>query len=142
MYDIFVGTQIVGQAEVIKEGLYYRFSCKCTPPDEGVHKIIVSDGDNTKDLGICVPKGERFCLVSRVPIKYLPGKKLQFTLEQKDKKEIAVPVSADEPFPNLDRLESAYLQESDEKAEIIINPVQDQLDSGRSPESPQKWEQP
>lgn len=136
LYDIYVDTQVVGQAEVIKEGLYYRFSCKCTPPDEGVYRIIVSDGENTKDLGICVPTGEWFCLVSRVPIKYLPGERLEFTLIPKDKQEKVVSVATDEPFADLDKLDSAHLQQSNGKTEIIIDPIPGQQDSDPNQESP------
>lgn len=142
LYDILMDTQVVGQAEVMREGLYYRFSCKCTPPDESIYRILVSDGNNTKDLGICVPAGEWFCLVSRVPVKHLPGDRLQFTLTSKDKKQTAVPVATDEPFPYLDMLETAGLQEVDGVTEIIIDPVQDQQGSDLIQESPHKWEQP
>ncbi len=142
MYDILMDSKVVGQAEVIKEGLYYRFSCKCTPPDESIHRIVVSDGNNTKDLGICVPTGEWFCLVSRVAVKNLPGVNLQFTLVSKDKKETAVPVATDEPFPHLDKLDSAHLLETEEKTEIIIDPAPDPQDSDPSQEFPHKWEQP
>ena len=142
MYDIMMNSQIVGQAEVIKEGLYYRFSCKCTPPNEGIHKIIVSDGKNTKDLGICVPTGEWFCLVSRVPVKNLPGEKLDFMLKLKDQKQTAVPVATDEPFPNLDELDNAYFQESEQGAAILIDPAPGQQDSDRSQESLHIWESP
>lgn len=142
MYDIYAGTQVVGRAEVIKEGLYYRFSCKCTLPDEGVYRIMVSDGNNTKDLGICVPTGEWFCLVSRVPIKYLSGDKLEFALVPKDRQELVVPVVTDEPFEDLDKLESAYLQQTDGKSKIIIDPIPSPQDSDPSQESPHIWEQP
>ena len=142
LYDIYAGTQVVGQAEVIKEGLYYRFSCKCTPPDEGVCRILVSDGCNTKDLGICVPTGEWFCLVSRVPIKYLSGDKLEFLLVPKDRQVSVVPVATNEPFPELDKLESAHLQEADGKTEVVIDPIPNQQDSDPSQESPHIWEQP
>ena len=140
MYDIYMGTQVVGQAEVTKEGLYYRFSCKCTPPDEDIYRITVSDGSNTKDLGICVPTGEWFCLVTRVPVEYLSGEKMEFSLLSKDRRATAVPVASNEPFPDLDKLESAYLQEADGKTEIIIDPAPDQQDSDQSQESPHKWE--
>jgi len=142
LYDIYAGTQIVGQAEVIKEGLYYRFSCKCTLPNEGVHRIMVSDGSNTKDLGICVPAGEWFTLVTRVPIKYLSGDKLAFALVPKDRQVVTVPVATDENFPDLDKLESAYLQDKDGKTEIIIDPILSPQDSDQSQEFPHIWEQP
>ena len=138
LYDIYMGTQVVGQAEVIKEGLYYRFSCKCTPPDEGIYRITVSDGNNTKDLGICVPTGEWFGLVTRVPVKYLSGDKLEFALVPKDSQVTAIPVVTNEPFADLDKLESAYLQEKDGKAEIIIDPTLSPQGSDPSQEFPHK----
>ena len=142
MYDIFAGTQVVGQAEVIKEGLYYRFSCKCTPPDEGIHRIMVSDGSSTKDLGICVPTGEWFCLVCRVPIKHLPGEKLEFSLVPKDTQATGIPVATNESFACLEKLDSAHLQEFEGKTEIITDPVPAPRDSDPSQESPHIWEQP
>lgn len=142
LYDIFMDTRVVGQAEVIKEGLYYRFSCKCTPPDGKIYKIAVSDGDNTKELGICVPTGEWFCLVRRVPVKYLPGEKLDFSLVPKNKEIAVVTVETDEPFDQLDRLDSSRLQESDGKTEILIDPAQDPPDNDQNRESPHIWEQP
>lgn len=140
MYDILMDTQVVGQAEVTKEGLYYRFTCKCTPPDDSVHRIFVSDGNNTKDLGICVPTGEWFCLVSRVPVKYLSGENLRFSLVPKEQR--GVPVKTGGAFSHLDKLETARLQEINGMSEIIIDPVQDPQDSDPSQESPHIWEQP
>lgn len=142
MYDIFADTQVVGQAEVTKEGLYYRFSCKCTPPDEGIYRIMVSDGVNTRDLGICVPTGEWFCLVCRVPLKYLSSDDLRFALVPKDSRAMVVPVATNEPFADLDKLSSAHLQVKEGVAEIVINPVQDPQDNDLSQESLHKWVQP
>ena len=142
LYDIMMDTQVVGQAEVIKEGLYYRFSCKCTPPNDEVHKIVVSDGSNTKDLGICVPEGEWFCLVSRTPVKHLPGETLRFTLIPQNKQQTTIPVAIDQPFSGLDKLESAYLQETEGSMQIVIDPIPNQQDSDPNQESLNRWEQP
>ena len=142
MYDIMMDSQVVGQAEVMQEGLYYRFSCKCTPPDNSIHRILVGDGNNTKDLGICVPTGEWFCLVARVPVKYLPGENLSFTLVSQTPQTAAITVKNDKPFLQLDQLESARLLENDGGFEVLIDPVPDPQDSDQSPESQHKWELP
>lgn len=141
LFDILMDTQVVGQAEMTKEGLYYRFTCKCTPPDDAVHRIVVSDGKHTRNLGICVPTGEWFCLVSRVPVKYLPGENLRFTLIPKDAHKEMIPVETDISFSGLDKLESACLQETDGNSEIVIDPNPNLLDSGPSQEFLHKWEQ-
>ena len=137
MYDIMMDTKVVGQAEVMKEGLYYRFTCKCTPPNDAIHRIIVSDGSNTRDLGICVPTGKWFCLVCRIPIKYLPGDKMVFSLVSNAQNK-AVPVETDMPFPALDKLETAYLQKN---GEIVTDSTQDQPDSDPNQEFLHRWEQ-
>ena len=140
MYDIYADTQVVGHAEVLKEGLYYRFVCKCTPPSEGIHRILVSDGNSTRDLGICVPVGEWFCLATRVPIKFLSEDKLEFSLVPKEKQALIVPVETNKPFPELDKLELARLQETDGKTVIVIDQLPSQQDSDPSQESRNKWE--
>lgn len=79
--------------------------------------------------------------VTRVPMKYLSGEKLTFTLVPKDKKETVIPVATDQPFAYLDKLDSARLQEADGQQEIIIDPVQGLQDSDLSQESPHILEQ-
>ena len=141
MYDIFADTQVVGQAEVIKEGLYYRFTCKCTLPDGEIYRIVVNDGNNARDLGICVPTGERFGLVCRVPVKYLPGSDLRFALMPKYSYATVASVATNEPFAALDRLDSAHLQVTEGKVEIVTGPVQDLQDNDLSQGYLHKWEQ-
>ena len=80
MFDICYHDGVVGNAEVTKEGLYYRFCCVCTPPDKAMYRIHVTDGVVTKDLGICVPEKDRYILVTRVPMKYFKGEELTFIL--------------------------------------------------------------
>lgn len=133
-----MNTQAVGRAEVKKEGLYYRFFCTCTPPDNGIYRIVVCDGSNTRDIGICIPTGT----VARVPIKYLPGERLTFSLVPKDRKETAVPVATGEPFERLEQLDNARFQVTQGQPEILIDPAQDPQDSDPSQEPLQKWEQP
>ena len=130
--------EIVGKADVKREGLYYRFVCTCMPPDNRVHRIFVSDGTNTRDLGICIPMGERFFLSCRVPIKYLPGESLAFSLVPK---QAPIPVYDAQPFPQIDKLDSARFQVTDGQAEILIDSTPDQQGSDPSREFPHRWEQ-
>lgn len=141
MYDILMDSQVVGQADVKKEGLYYRIVCRCKPLSEGIHRVRVENGEISRDLGICVPTGDDFSLTTRVPVKYLPGDKLTFQLIPKDAPQKVVPVAQDQPFAYLDMLESATLRENRDQAEILINPAQDPQDSDQSRESQDIWEQ-
>ena len=114
-----------------REGLYYRFFCTCKLPDKSICRIIVSDGENRKDLGICVPSGDRFTLTARVPVKYLPGESLRFTLKPQER---VIPVAADKPFSHLEELDRARFRMNDGKGEILIDSTPGQQDSDQNRE--------
>ena len=124
----------VGHARIQKEGLFYKFICSCTPPDSSVYRISVDDGENRRDLGICVPQGDIYTLTARVPCKYLKGDSLHFELT--DKKAVAVPVRSGEPFDHLEQLENARFHEENGQAEINLSPVPDPQDSDPNQEFP------
>lgn len=142
MYDIMMDGISVGQATVEKEGLYYCFACTCIPQKEGVHRIHVCDGENVRDLGICVPDGNVFRLSTRIPVKYFCDGNWSFVLSDTPRIEKVVPVKEDEPFSYLEQLNTARLQNTNGQPEIILPTVQDQPDSGLSQEYPNKWVQP
>ncbi len=131
----------VGQAEIIKEGLFYRIHCACKPTDEGIHRITVSDGISVVDLGICVPVGERFVLTTRIPAKRLTGENLSFALVGKNEGEHTVPVDTGAPFAHLDKLENARLEVTNGQKMIVIDPIQDQQGNDQSQEYQNRWEQ-
>ncbi len=132
MYEIMCNKESAGSAQVEKEGLYYKFLCTCLPPNEGVHRIIVSDGEAVRDLGICVPEGGKFILTARVPIKYLKGNKLTFTLTSKNGVDNSVDIG--EAFAQLEELEAARLQITNGQPEIVIDAVQAPQERGQSQE--------
>ncbi len=131
MYDILFDRVKVGTAEMFKEGLYYKIICTCRPANEGIHRILVSDGSESRDLGICVPEGGLFKLTARVPMKYLKGERLSFCLVGNC---VPVPVATGEPFPHLDKLETARLQVTNGQPMIVIDQFQDQQDSDQNQE--------
>lgn len=142
MFEIFDKKTCVGSAQIQQEGMYYRICCTCKIPKDGIHRIIVSDGENEVDLGICVPSGEKFMLTSRIPMKRLKGESRTFQLVKQgesrtnaeEKRE--VPVAAGKPFPNLDELENAYFKNDDGNPVVVINPIQGQPGSDQNQESP------
>ena len=138
MYEILMYDRCVGNADVKKEGLYYLITCTCLPPDTRIHRIKVSDGSKERDLGICVPDGTKFCLTSRVPIKHLKGECFSFTLTPE--KDEGLPVAPEEPFIYLDKIETARLQITNGRPQIVIDPAPDPQDSGLSQEYPNKSE--
>ena len=83
-YDITLDASPVGSAQVEKQGLYYRFSCRCKLPDNGFYRIHVICGDKREDLGICVPMGDAFGMDKKLPAKKLGEGKPTFELLPRD----------------------------------------------------------
>lgn len=138
MFDICYQDGVIGRAEVTKQGLYYCFRCACTPPDKEMYRIHVNDGITTKDLGICVPDKDQYTLVARIPIKYFNDDKFVFVLTPARLEKTFIPVAVDVPFDPLDQLETARFQIENGQPGILIDPVQDQPDSGQNQECEHK----
>ncbi len=140
MYEIMFHGEPIGCVEVKREGLYFRFVCSCSPPRKGIHRIHVSDGTTARDLGICVPDGEKFVLNTRIPGKYFKTDTFSFHLtDGRVSNDISLPIKSDEPFGYLEHLDDAHLEITDGQPEIIL-PVQDQPDSDQTQEYQNKSE--
>ena len=145
MYQIFHNDSVVGFAQMTREGLFYRICCTCKITEEGIHRIKICDGENQVDLGICVPKDDRFVLTSRVPVRALGGESPAFQLVKQRKNEpeteekTVIPVESGKPFPLIEQLENAFFMTTDGNPAIVINSVPDQPDSDQNPKCRSKW---
>ena len=120
---IFWNNKDVGTAEVRENGLYYDFFCKCDVIQKGIHRIIVEDGINRVDIGICVPDGNSFILKRKIPKKYFLGKNFLFLLEQN---QITLSVQNGMAFQYLDRIDAAHLIKQNGQQKIVITESRDQ----------------
>ncbi len=115
MVDIMLGNQSIGKGEIHREGMYYRIHCRCRLSGEVPCQVEARAGGKTFDLGLLVPENGAFCLTRRLPIKEIGTGEL--TLRAMPKSTVGrgkfVPISADEPFSYLSRLENAYLARKD-----------------------------
>ena len=123
MYDVMLGTESIGKAQVQKEGLYYRISCRCHLSGEVPYKVQVKCGDKCVDLGLLVPQNGAFILTTRLPVKRLGEGVPEFRAVPRHPKYEGefVPISADEPFSYLSRLENAYMQIRDGQIGIVLD---------------------
>ena len=146
-YDITYDGEPVGAARMEKMGLYYVFSCRCRLPEEGLYRIHAINGETREDLGICVPIGSAFGMDKKIPAKRLGEGDLTFELLPKDWKpqpvmtepepaetepqpnpmeeeieqeELFIPVSDEEPFDYLDKLEDARMEVRDDVTGIVV----------------------
>ena len=122
MYDVILGSESIGKAQVEREGLYYRISCRCRLSGEVPYKVNAACGDKCEDLGLLVPQSGAFVLTARLPAKRLGEGKLEFRAVPRTPKSEGkfVPISADEPFSYLSRLENAYLQFREGQPGVVI----------------------
>ena len=111
-YNIMLGGEAVGNAMVIKEGLYYRFNCFCRLSGEIMYQLKVNCEKGEVNLGVCVPIPNGFGVNTRLPIKKIGEGELFFyiTPRHPDITNMFIPIQAEEPFRYLEKLESAYFK--------------------------------
>lgn len=111
MYSIRLENRDVGQAQVIRQGLFYHIQCHCTLDTNQMYRIVVNCRGKQVDLGVCVPMGSAFGLSTRIPVKQLGEGELHFSVVPKDltKSEVFYPISTKEPFANISSLKDAFL---------------------------------
>ena len=121
-YEIMQGAEKVGTAVVTREGLYYRFSCRCRYGGEPMRRIFVNFGDHQMDLGVCVPVDGQFGLEKRVPCKNLESGTPEFRLMPKYRRtdRLFVPVYPEEPFAYMAKLKDAFLEIREGQVGVLI----------------------
>ena len=121
-YDIIYNDRPVGTARMEKQGLYYRFSCRCALTGEVMHHLLVTCGERSEDLGICVPVDGQFGLEKKIPCKRLGTGNPEFQLLPKHPKMQGkfIPVYPEEPFSYMARLKDAFLEIRAGQMGIII----------------------
>lgn len=122
MVDILLGGQAIGRAQVQREGLYYRFTCQCSLSGEILYRLTARCAEQTVHLGIPVPEGGRFVLRTRVPVKRLGEGPMEIRAVPKhaDLAGKFVPLSPEEPFRYLRRLENVFLQVRDGQVGVML----------------------
>lgn len=130
-YSVLSGNETVGKAIVRRQGLYCCISCRCALTGFVRHKLLVSCGANTVDLGLCVPQGNEFGVDTKIPIKRLGEGELTFRLVPKHNalKGEFVPVSPSEPFGYIRQLQKAHLARQDGLLGIILMKDQSSSDT-------------
>ena len=121
-YEIRQGASAIGQVQVERQGLYYRFSCRCRPKETGMHRVLASCNGKQEDLGTLVPMDGAFGLEKRIPAKRLGEGVPEFLLISKNsaRKERFVPVYPEEPFSYMARLKDAYLKRKEGQLGLVF----------------------
>lgn len=121
-FDILQGMQVIGKAKVTRQGLYYHFRCKCSLSGDVLYKLIVSCGNASESLGVCVPVDGAFGLETRLPVKRLGEGEMRFRAVQKHREltGMFVPIVPEEPFLYIDKLCRAYYTVREGKRGVML----------------------
>lgn len=134
-YAVYMGSERVGTAQVIIEGLFYKIYCLCQLDGTVPCKITVC-GENEVDLGICVPLQNGFGMKTRIPIKKIGKGELRFCVLPKyvRRDEHFLELSTEKPFRYIHLLKDAYMSHKDGHIGIgIINQSLSQQGSDQNP---------
>lgn len=121
-YDILLGGQTVGKAHVQRQGLYYCFDCRCRLSGDVMCRVTVTCGDRTESLGLLTPEGDQFVLRTKLPVKRLGEGIMEFIAVPKhpELRGKFIPLSPEEPFAYIRRLEDAVLQIRNGQVGVLI----------------------
>lgn len=110
-YTLNYGAQPVGKVEVKRQGLYYRFRCRCRLPGDGICRVAVVVGGCQENLGILVPQGDGFALEKTLAASRLGEGTPEFLVLPGRTRPLGgfVPIKPEGPFAYIARLKSAYL---------------------------------
>ena len=130
-YSVLSGDEVIGKVFVQRQGLYYLVHCRCSLTGDVKYKLIASNGENNVDLGLCIPHIDGFGMDTRIPVKRLGEGELTFRLLPRHSKVEGafIPVSPDEPFSYIRKLQQAHLAQQDGLVGIIVNEDQNSSDS-------------
>jgi hypothetical protein len=101
---------------------------------DGRYRIKVYYGREVIDLGICVPEGGNYTLVSRILVKKLLQEKITFVLEEEPNNPLRVTIAPEKNFPYLDKLTAARFLYQNGQPVVIIDPTQVRQGNGLSQE--------
>lgn len=118
IHEILLWDKVVGKAEVSREGLYYRFRCRCQLAEDAVCRVTAGK----ENLGILVPCGNGFELDTKLPVKRFGDTVPEFRLVP-NKPVLEgkfVPIKPEEPFAYIERLQDAFLVRRGDEIGICI----------------------
>jgi len=121
-YGVYFGNQPAGKVQVLRQGLYYRFICRCKLTGDVMCRLCVSCDGRRESLGVVIPMDGGFGLDTKLPAKRLGEGKPEFTLIPKHDlpKGRFVPIYPEEPFAYIERLKESYLARKDGQVGVLL----------------------
>lgn len=111
----------MGRVVIQRQGLYYRFDCRCNLKKNPMYRLMMDQGGKLINLGIPIPSTDGYWLVTKRPVKEFGTEKPEFRLAPKLQGGRYIPVYPDEPFAYLHRLQNAYIEYRDGVLGVVIS---------------------
>ena len=124
-YGVYFGNQLAGKVQVIRQGLYYRFVCRCQLTGDVICRLQVICGEKTENLGVVIPVDGGFGLDTKIPVKRLGEGEMRFQLRPKHdvSQGCFVPIYPEEPFAYIERLKEGFLAKRGDKVGVLFSGV-------------------
>lgn len=121
-YQVYFGNQPCGKVQVRRQGLYYRFTCRCRLTGDALCRLLVSVGTHQENLGVLVPVEGGFGLDTRIAAKRFGEGTPSFTVvsSREQMQERFVPITPEEPFAYIERLKTSFLVRKYGKLGILL----------------------
>ena len=126
-FSVTWGNKDTGKVLVLRQGLYYRFQCRCALDGDGIYRLMLRCGTHIENLGVLIPQDGSFLLDTKIPVKRVGEGDMSFSLvSQRDPApESFVPICPEEPFAYISRLKQSFLQLHDGQAGACLNKMQE-----------------
>lgn len=120
-YGVFFGSRQVGKVQVLRQGLYYRFICRCELSGDVMCRLYVYCDDRRESLGLVVPMDGGFGLDTHLSIKRIGEGEMSFSLVPKhDNAGKFVPIYPEEPFAYIENLKDGFLTIQEGQLGIMV----------------------
>lgn len=121
-YEVSFGAKTVGKVQVLRQGLYYRFICRCKLTGDVVCRLVVRCGNCCENIGVVIPTGDGFGLDKKLPAKRVGEGVPEFYLAPRHDTVNGkfVPIYPEEPFAYIARLKDAFLARQGGQIGVVI----------------------
>ncbi len=106
---IYFNETVVGKATITEEGLYYRFDCICSLPQNGIFRVYAITPFEEINLGVCIPENGKMCVTSSIPVSRIGVSMPRFVVHSKNElMSDFYELMPDEPIESISLLRECY----------------------------------
>ena len=121
IYPVFFGEEIIGEARMSREGLYYNIVCQANLQEKKIYRLFLVHKEGTVDLGVLLPNQHGFSLRKNIPVKNISTEEIRFVIAGSIHVKY-IPIDDVSPFLSISNLLQARFERKDGKAYISYSP--------------------